>query len=394
MIEPAVPLSLYVHMPWCVRKCPYCDFNSHQLHSSAPPAGYIDALIRDFDAELPWLAGRTIQTVFFGGGTPSLFRPEEFARLLDALKRRIAFAGDAEITLEANPGTIERGRFAGYRDAGITRVSLGAQSFAPLALERLGRIHTAGDTHRAVEELHAADIDNFNLDLMYALPEQTLAEAIVDVRTACALGPSHISYYQLTLEPGTVFHSRPPPLPDEELAWEMLAQGQQILAVEGFAQYEVSAYAKDGARCRHNLNYWLFGDYAGVGAGAHGKLSMSVPDHILRTAKPKQPRDYQERLSDPPAALGPAAREQTAIGERRLIAAVDLPFEFMLNALRLNEGFTATDFEARTGLSLNSIDPALGQARDRGLLEATAQGWRPTELGRRFLNDLQAGFLA
>ncbi|MGO9514887.1 MAG: radical SAM family heme chaperone HemW [Steroidobacteraceae bacterium] len=394
MIEPAVPLSLYVHMPWCVRKCPYCDFNSHPLHSSPPPTGYIDALIRDFDTELPWLAGRRIQTVFFGGGTPSLFRPEDFARLLDALKRRIALAGDAEITLEANPGTIERGHFAGYRDAGITRVSLGAQSFAPRALERLGRIHTAGDTHRAVEELHAADIDNFNLDLMYALPQQTLAEAIVDVRTACALGPSHISYYQLTLEPGTVFHSRPPPLPDEELAWEMLAQGQQMLAAEGFAQYEVSAYAKDGARCRHNLNYWQFGDYAGVGAGAHGKLSMSVPDHILRTAKPKQPRDYQERFADPPAALGPAAREQTAIGERRPIAAVDLPFEFMLNALRLNEGFASRDFESRTGLSLNSVEPALRLARDRGLLEATDRGWRPTELGRRFLNDLQAGFLA
>ena len=397
MIEPAVPLSLYVHMPWCVRKCPYCDFNSHQLHSSAPATGYIDALIDDFETELPWLAGRRIDTVFFGGGTPSLFGPEDFARLLDALKRQIAFAGDAEITLEANPGTIERGRFAGYRDAGITRVSLGAQSFAPRALERLGRIHTAGDTHRAVEELHAADIGNFNLDLMYALPQQTLEEAIVDVRTACALGPAHISYYQLTLEPGTVFHSRPPPLPDEDLAWEMLAQGQQILADEGFTQYEVSAYAKDGARCRHNLNYWQFGDYAGVGAGAHGKLSMSVPHHILRTAKPKQPRDYQDRLAAPPAAvpaaLGRTALVPRAIGERRLVATVDLPFEFMLNALRLNEGFAGRDFESRTGLSLNSIEPGLRQARDRGLLEVTARGWRPTELGRKFLNDLQAGFL-
>src|SRR3984885_118833 len=241
-------LALYVHMPWCVRKCPYCDFNSHQLKSAAPDASYIEALIRDFDAQLPQVSDRRIDTVFFGGGTPSLFQPEDFSRLLGALRDRIAFAHDAEVTLEANPGTIERGRFSGYRDAGINRVSLGAQSFAPRALQALGRIHSADDTHRAVAELRAAKLDNFNLDLMYALPGQTLEEAIEDVRIASALEPSHISYYQLTLEPGTVFHSRPPALPDEDAAWQIQTAGQTLLAAAGYAQYEISAYAAEGAR--------------------------------------------------------------------------------------------------------------------------------------------------
>src|ERR1700723_2630132 len=245
-------LALYVHMPWCVRKCPYCDFNSHQLKSAAPDTGYIDVLIRDFDMELPRLTGRRIDTVFFGGGTPSLFRPEDFSRLLGALRQRIAFADDVEITLEANPGTVERGRFAGYRDAGINRVSLGAQTFSAAALERLGRIHTADDTHRAIEELRSAGIVNFNLDLMYALPEQTLDAAIFDVRTACALGPTHISYYQRPLEPGTVFHARPPPLPDDEAAWRIQSECQALLSAAGYRQYEVSAYARDGFQCRHN----------------------------------------------------------------------------------------------------------------------------------------------
>ena len=292
----APPLSLYVHMPWCVRKCPYCDFNSHQLKSAAPDGGYIDALIRDFDTELSRAQGRRIDTVFFGGGTPSLFQPEDFSRLLGALRQRAAFADDVEVTMEANPGTIERGRFDGYREAGINRVSLGAQSFGRRALERLGRIHSADDTHRAVAELRAAKLDNFNLDLMYALPGQSLEEALEDVRIACQLGPAHISYYQLTLEPGTVFHARPPQLPDEDVAWQMQTAGQKLLAEAGFDQYEVSAYARPGKRCRHNMNYWLFGDYLGLGAGAHGKLSLALPQRILRTTKPKQPREYQEQM--------------------------------------------------------------------------------------------------
>ncbi len=378
------PLALYVHLPWCVRKCPYCDFNSHQLKTGRPDSDYIDALISDFDGELPLLTGRRIETVFFGGGTPSLFEPRDFDRLLKALRQRIEFAPDAEITLEANPGTIERGRFQGYRDAGINRVSLGAQSFSRRALELLGRIHTPDDTLRSVDELRAAGLGNFNLDLMYALPEQSLEEAAADVATACALEPAHISYYQLTLEPGTVFHSRPPPLPDEDVAWQIQSEGQALLARAGYAQYEVSAYARAGARCRHNLNYWLFGDYVGIGAGAHGKLTLRLPDQILRTTKPKQPRDYQSQIQGATAA----------IGERRFVAPADLPFEFMLNALRLNEGFAAGDYERSTGLELAPLDPVLARAQGRGLLEPAQGGWRPTEAGRRFLNDLQAGFLA
>ncbi len=377
------PLALYVHMPWCVRKCPYCDFNSHQLKSGQPDAAYIDALIRDFDIEAPRVHGRRIDSVFFGGGTPSLFQPEEFARLILALKERIAFADAAEITLEANPGTIERGRFSGYAEAGINRVSLGAQSFDARALKVLGRIHSADDTHRAVEELKTAKFKNFNLDLMYALPEQSLHEALLDVSIACSLEPSHISYYQLTLEPGTVFHSRPPKLPDEDAAWQIQLAGQQLLADAGYAQYEVSAYAKRGAQCRHNLNYWMFGDYVGIGAGAHGKVSMELPQKILRTVKPKQPREYQDQIS----------RAALAVSDSAYIAAADLPFEFMLNALRLNEGFCSDAYRARTGLSLESLEEKLSRAKNRGLLESKPDGWRPTELGRRFLNDLQASFL-
>jgi putative oxygen-independent coproporphyrinogen III oxidase len=385
-------LSLYVHLPWCVRKCPYCDFNSHQLKSAAPDGSYIDALIRDFDMELPRAKGRRIDTVFFGGGTPSLFQPEDFARLLRALRQRIAFADDVEVTLEANPGTIERGRFSGYRDAGINRVSLGAQTFGPRALELLGRIHSAEDTHRAVEELRAAGLDNFNLDLMYALPEQSLEEAVRDVRIACELNPAHISYYQLTLEPGTVFHARPPKLPDEDAAWAVQTAGQKLLADAGYVQYEVSAYARPGRRCRHNLNYWLFGDYLGLGAGAHGKLSLELPRRILRTVKPKQPREYQDQIRS--AGLGAGGAAPGAIGESSFIAPADLPFEFMLNALRLNEGFTVQDYRRQTGLEMDSVAPKLDHACGRGLLESREDGWRPTELGRRFLNDLQGSFLA
>jgi oxygen-independent coproporphyrinogen-3 oxidase len=382
----AIPLSLYVHLPWCVRKCPYCDFNSHQLgaRSAKPPRGYIDALLDDFDTELPLLAGSRIETVFFGGGTPSLFDPADFAHLLGGLRQRIEFAADAEITLEANPGTIERGRFSGYRDAGINRVSLGAQTFAAEALEQLGRIHSPDDTLRAVDELRAAKLENFNLDLMYALPQQTVAAACADVAAACALGPAHISYYQLTLEPGTVFHARPPQLPDEDSAWIMQTEGQSLLAAAGYRQYEVSAYAKAGAQCRHNVNYWLFGDYVGIGAGAHGKLSLDLPDHILRTVKPRQPLEYQKAL----------AGAKSAVGERLLVDREQLPFEFMLNALRLNDGFAAADFRGRTGMDLSVIADRLDAQQTRGLIEPWRGGWRATELGRRFLNDLQAGFLA
>jgi len=377
-------LALYVHLPWCVRKCPYCDFNSHQLKSRRPDGAYIDSLIADLDGELPLVQSRRIDTVFFGGGTPSLFPPEDYARLLHAVRQRIDVAADAEVTLEANPGTLERGRFSGYREAGINRVSLGAQTFSPRALERLGRIHTAEDTLRAVSELREAGIRNFNLDLMYALPEQTIEEAIADVRSACELEPSHISYYQLTLEPGTVFHARRPALPDEEAAWRMQCEGQSFLAASGYAQYEVSAYAREGFRCRHNLNYWLFGDYLGLGAGAHGKLTLAPPDKILRTAKPRQPRDYEAM----------AAGTSQPGGERRFVAPADLAFEFMLGALRLNEGFSVDCFESRTGLPAAALEHTMEKSRRLALVQATSVGWMPTSLGRRFLNDLQAMFLS
>ncbi len=389
-----LPLTLYVHMPWCVRKCPYCDFNSHQLKSAEPPGEYIGALIRDFEAELPGAGGRPIEAVFFGGGTPSLFAPHDFARFLEAIGSRCVVARDAEVTLEANPGTIERGLFAGYRDAGINRVSLGVQTFSPEKLARLGRIHSREDTWRAVEELHAASLGNFNLDLMYALPEQTLEEALEDVRSACSLEPRHISHYQLTLEPGTVFHSRPPALPDEDTAFQMQSECQALLAQHGFEQYEVSAYARPGARCRHNLNYWRFGDYLGIGAGAHGKITAALPEGIERTEKPRQPRTYlsemQAAAADRPVAGAHACHR---IGERKPVSRHDLPFEFMLNALRLNEGFALVDFQTRTGLATTIVEPALREAEGRGLLETTALGWRASALGRRFLNDLQASFL-
>jgi oxygen-independent coproporphyrinogen-3 oxidase len=385
-------------MPWCVRKCPYCDFNSHQLKSARPDKSYIGALLRDFEREMRRTAGRRIECVFFGGGTPSLFAPEDFAHFLTEIRRRADVQSDAEITLEANPGTIERGRFLGYAQAGVNRVSLGAQTFDSRSLERLGRIHSPEDTERAVEELRGAGIRNFNLDLMYALPGQTLDAALRDVRQACALGPTHISYYQLTLETGTVFYSRPPSLPDEETAWSMQTEGQAVLAEAGFEQYEVSAYAQRGARCRHNLNYWLFGDYIGIGAGAHGKLSMSVPARILRTVKPKQPGEYQAQAMPDPvgdcADSGADSEGPACVGECHCVAARDLPFEFMLNALRLNQGFSSECFEGRTGLSLDSVKAKIQDAERRGLLQANPGGWHPTDLGRRFLNDLQAAFLA
>lgn len=377
-----MPLSLYVHMPWCVSKCPYCDFNSHALKGERPDGRYIDALLQDFDLDWPQAKGRTISSIFFGGGTPSLFAPRDFQRLLRSLRSRADIAADAEVTMEANPGAIEHGAFEGYAAAGINRVSLGAQSFSAPALRRLGRIHAPDDIVRAVAGLRAAGIANFNLDLMYALPEQGLGEALEDVRAAIALAPTHLSHYQLTLEPGTVFAARPPPLPEDDLALEMQLESQALLAAAGFGQYEVSAYARPGRRCVHNLNYWQFGDYIGIGAGAHGKLSLGEPIRILRTTKPKQPREYQRWID----AHGPA-------GERREVPSAELAFEFMLNALRLNEGFSLTDFQERTGLPASAVAGPVSRALGRGLLEASPSGWAATELGRRFLNDLQEEFL-
>jgi putative oxygen-independent coproporphyrinogen III oxidase len=374
------PLSLYVHLPWCVRKCPYCDFNSHAAPVQIPQSQYVDALLEDLDTDLGAVQGRLLESVFFGGGTPSLFSPEEIARVLACARERIGFAPDVEITLEANPGTIEHGRFAGYRDAGVNRVSLGAQTFDDAHLHALGRIHTAGDIARAVEELQRAGLTNFNLDLMYALPDQSTEQALDDVDAAMALSPTHISHYQLTLEPGTVFYHRPPPLPDSDTSWRMQVECQERLAVRGYVQYEVSAYAQAQRQSVHNLNYWRFGDYLGVGAGAHGKLTIG--SSIVRTARVRQPREYLMR--------SPAERAAA----RETVDPNDLPFEFMLNALRLIEGFEESSFEARTGLHFATIAATIARAERQGLLQAAGPAhWRASEFGQRFLNDLQALFL-
>jgi putative oxygen-independent coproporphyrinogen III oxidase len=377
------PLSLYVHMPWCVRKCPYCDFNSHVAPEHVPQAQYIDALLEDLQSDLSAVQQRPLTSIFFGGGTPSLFAPEQVGRLLQGVRRQIEFDPGIEITLEANPGTIEHGRFSGYRDAGVNRVSLGAQTFNEEQLRLLGRIHGQDDIARAVSELRQAGIDNFNLDLMYALPAQTLPQALDDVHRALALQPTHLSHYQLTLEPGTVFYHRPPPLPDPDDSWQMQIDCQELLAAHGYEQYEVSAYARAGLRSRHNLNYWRFGDYIGIGAGAHGKLTMlEGAPAIVRTTRARQPRDYLSRTAD------------KRVTERQSVAAADLPLEFMLNGLRLIEGFDEESFATRTGLPFTAIAANVADAERRGLLEQDAPAhWRATETGQRFLNDLQALFL-
>lgn len=379
MIQPS--LSLYVHLPWCVKKCPYCDFNSHGLRDALPERAYMDALLRDLDQDLPRVTGREIQTVFFGGGTPSLFSAESINDFLAAVRRRSPMAADAEVTLEANPGTVERGRFAEYRAAGVTRLSIGVQSFNPRHLTVLGRIHTEGEARRAAEEAHASGLSNFNLDLMYALPDQTLTEARADLAAACELNPAHLSHYQLTIEPNTLFHAQPPPLPDEDQAWEMQLDCQAQLAAKGFEQYEVSAYARPGRACRHNLNYWRFGDYLGVGAGAHGKLT-DADGSVTRLWKVKHPEAYLRDAGKP-----------GSLGGSDTVGAADLAFEFMLNRLRLRVDFSAGEFEVATSLPRSWIEPGLARARELGLLQQQAQSWRVTERGQACLNDLQGLFL-
>ena len=374
------PLSLYVHFPWCVRKCPYCDFNSHALRGELPEEQYVDALLADLEADLPRVWGRPVRSIFLGGGTPSLFSPEAIERVLAGIRARVVLIPDAEVTLEANPGTIETDRFRGYRAAGVNRLSIGIQSFQPEQLEKLGRIHGRDEALGAAQAARAAGFDNFNLDLMFGLPQQTLDEALADLRTALALNPAHLSVYQLTLEPNTLFHAQPPALPDDDTIAAMQDALQTELADAGFAQYEVSAYAHAGRRCRHNLNYWQFGDYLGIGAGAHAKITHA--EGITRLWKVKQPRDFLAAAGTP-SALG---------GEQRL-GTGDVAFEFMLNALRLTEGVPALLFGERTGLDPACLQKPLTQAVARGLLEPGLDHIRPTPLGRRFLNDLTALFL-
>jgi len=379
------PLSLYVHMPWCVRKCPYCDFNSHGVRGTPAYGEYVDALLADLDADLrdmgEALHGRTVGTVFFGGGTPSLFSPELVGRFLDGAKSRLPFAAEAEVTLETNPGTVEHGRFDGYLAAGINRISFGVQSFDNAKLHRLGRIHSAGEAVKAVRSAQDAGLDNINIDLMYALPDQDLAGALDDVDQAVALAPTHISHYQLTLEPNTAFAANPPPLPDDDAAWTIQEACEVRLADAGFGQYEVSAYARPGRRCAHNLNYWRFGDYLGIGAGAHGKISDVGGVR----------RRWKTRL---PAAYLAAAGQPARIGGDSYVDADDLPFEYMLNALRLIDGVPMADFTERTGLAPDAIAGGLMRARGRGWLVDDPTVLRTTALGQRFLNDVIEAFMS
>jgi putative oxygen-independent coproporphyrinogen III oxidase len=373
------PLALYAHFPWCVQKCPYCDFNSYTLKEQLPEDRYIDTLRRDLDAQAACVEGRALTSIFLGGGTPSLFSPLAIGRLLDHARARLGFVDSIEVTLEANPGTIERGRFAEYRAAGVTRVSLGAQSFDQRQLERLGRIHSADETRRAAEELHAAGLPNFNLDLMYALPEQTAADTENDLRAALALEPAHISQYHLTIEPGTVFAAAPPTQPEDEVVDEMLDRSLRVLSDAGFEQYEVSGYARAGARCAHNLNYWNFGDYLGIGAGAHGKISDPARELIVRTQQTREPRRYL--AADPEALV------------RKPIAVRELPFEFAMNGFRLVDGFSDQQFESRTGLPVSILERALAPMQARGLVARAPDHWRTTPRGFRFLNDILVALL-
>jgi putative oxygen-independent coproporphyrinogen III oxidase len=371
------PLALYVHIPWCVRKCPYCDFNSHERGGDLPEREYVDALVADLDQLLPSVWGRRLITVFIGGGTPSLFSPEAIDRLLSQVRARLPLEPGAEVTLEANPGTVEAARFRGFREAGVNRLSLGVQSLDDGMLAALGRIHSADEARRAVE-LALREFDNVNLDLMYGLPGQSLAQARADIGQAVRFGAPHLSAYQLTIEPNTVFWSRPPRLPEHELCADMGLAAEEALGAAGFEHYETSAFARPGRRSRHNLNYWEFGDYLGIGAGAHGKISL--PDRVTRHARIKQPRDYLQAQGD-------------TVAEQRQVQPAELPFEFMLNALRLIDGFPVALFQARTGLPIGSIEPALERAEESGLLDRDWQRIKPSERGRLFLNELLELFL-
>ncbi|MDZ7750698.1 MAG: radical SAM family heme chaperone HemW [Gammaproteobacteria bacterium] len=375
-----VPVSLYVHIPWCVRKCPYCDFNSHPTRGELPEGPYVAALLDDLDHERDAIAGRTIHSVFIGGGTPSLFAPASIARLLRGIARRVDLADDCEVTLEANPGTVDAGRFAGFREAGVNRLSIGVQSFDDRMLRRLGRIHGAHDALVAARSALAAGFDGVNLDLMFGLPGQSHAGAVRDVEMALELAPGHVSYYQLTLEPNTLFHVRPPELPQDDAVTAMWDHGRSLLEGAGYAQYEVSAYAVPGRACRHNLNYWCFGDYAGIGAGAHGKYSRA-DGAVVRTVKHKHPTAYLQAAGD------------GRLLSRRVVERRDLTVEFMMNALRIRGGVSMELYSARTGLPAAGLRAAIGRGRELGLLAPGVDRICPTDVGYRFVDRLVELFL-
>jgi oxygen-independent coproporphyrinogen-3 oxidase len=373
------PLALYIHIPWCLKKCPYCDFNSHERRDEIPEARYVDALLADLEFALPAIWGRRVHSAFFGGGTPSLFAPEAIDRILAGVRSRVPLVPDAEVTLEANPGTFERARFAGFRSAGINRLSVGVQSFEPKFLSALGRGHDADDA-RAAAAAAVEIFGNVNLDLMYALPGQTLADARSDLAQALRFSPPHLSFYHLTIEPNTLFHRYPPTLPDDETAADIEDAIAQTLGAAGYVHYETSAYAKPGYECRHNVNYWRFGDYLGIGAGAHSKLSFQK--RVVRQVRHKQPQHYIEEVE-----------RGSPLAEDRTVERGEIGFEFMLNALRLTEGVPVALFAERTGFPLTLVQKALDEAERRGLIERDHEHMRPTPLGQRFLNDLQAIFL-
>lgn len=372
------PLSLYIHIPWCVQKCPYCDFNSHALKGEVPHEEYVAHLLADLDRDLPLTSEREVATIFIGGGTPSLLSSRAMHQLLDGVRARLPLAAGAEITMEANPGTVEADRFSAYQAAGVNRISIGVQSFSPLKLQRLGRIHGPEEAKRAAHLAAGLDLRSFNLDLMHGLPDQSLTEALDDLRQAIALNPPHLSWYQLTIEPNTLFASRPPVLPDDDALWDIFEQGHQLLTAAGYQQYETSAYAKPGYRCEHNLNYWRFGDYLGIGCGAHGKLTQ--PDgRIVRTVKTRHPRgfmagDYLDRQYE--------------------VADEEKPFEFFMNRFRLLEPAPRSDFSRYTGLDEALIRPQIDTALAKGYLTETAETWQVTEKGKLFLNSLLELFLA
>lgn len=375
-----IPLSLYIHVPWCIKKCPYCDFNSHPLNNSLPESEYIDALIEDLKQDLHLVQNRTISTIFFGGGTPSLISPKAIENLLNRISKHINFDANIEITLEANPGTIERHNLADFKLAGINRISLGAQSFNNHKLKLLGRIHKAEETFHAVEQIQKANFNSFNIDLMHGLPHQTVEEAILDLTTALSLNPPHLSWYQLTLEPNTVFYKYPPQLPDDDITWEIQTQGEKILNLAGFIHYEVSAFSKPGMQCKHNVNYWSFGDYLGIGAGAHGKTTNLVNNQIQRTWKTRNPKDY----------LDP---NKKFLAGSKIIPISELPFEYMLNRLRLFSEFDLADYQLRTGLPIAPIADIITKASEEGLISHTGNKLEVTNLGKRFLNNLMQMFL-
>ena len=376
------PLSLYIHIPWCVKKCPYCDFNSHKSPDLLPENDYIDALIRDLEQEVPNIWGRNIKTVFIGGGTPSLFSAKAYDRLFSSLRALLPISHNAEITLEANPGTFDQERFADYLSLGINRLSIGIQSFNNDSLQALGRIHDGQQAIRAVEAAHKVGFENFNLDLMFGLPHQTEKTAREDIETAIALEPAHLSYYQLTIEPNTLFHKQPPTLPDDDPIFDWQIDSQHRLSKAGYTQYEVSAYAKNKRRCQHNLNYWQFGDYIGIGAGAHGKISDAAKQSITRRSKQKQPQAYIS-----------SAGTGESILTNEIITTRDIGFEFMLNALRLTDGFPTPLFYQHVGLPISHIDKALQKAEQQELVTWDIHRICPTEKGQRYLNSLIELFL-